>query len=182
MEEEKQLKRLKRRDEWALEWFIDRYASYVNTVIYRVSGAAATGDDLEELASDVFLTLWVNAEHVCTGKVKAYLGGVARNKAKELMRKRGTELPLEDDLIVISGENIERDFEEREQARYIRRAVLAMEEPEREIFCRYYYFYQTVAEIGAEMGMNPSTVKTRLHRGRKKLKDVLTEGGYTVED
>ena len=182
MEEEKQLKRLKIRDERALEWFIDRYAAYVNTVIYRVSGAAAVGGDLEELASDVFLTFWVNAERVRSGKVKAYLGSVARNKTKEFMRRRGTELSLEDDLIVISGENIERDFEEREQARYIRRAVLAMEEPEREIFCRYYYFYQSVAEIGAEMGMNPSTVKTKLHRGRKKLKGILTEGGYTVEN
>jgi DNA-directed RNA polymerase specialized sigma24 family protein len=31
------------------------------------------------------------------------------------------------------------------------------------------------------MGINPSTAKTKLRRGREKLKEVLLEGGYGVE-
>ncbi len=33
-----------------------------------------------------------------------------------------------------------------------------------------------------EMGMNLSTVKTRLRRGRERLKDELKKGGYLDED
>ena len=182
MDEREALRRLKQKDEAALEWFIDRYAAYVSTIVYNVGGASMPGTDIEETASDVFFTLWVNARRVLPGKVKAYLGGVARNKAKEYARSRGMGEPLEDDLIVISDEDVERGFEEREQAGYIRRAVLAMQYPEREIFFRYYYYCQPVADIAADMGLNPSTVKTKLHRGRKKLKDILIQGGYTVED
>ena len=57
-----------------------------------------------------------------------------------------------------------------------------MGEPEREIFLRHYYYGQTVAAIGLEMQMNVSTVKSRLSRGRKKLKAILLEGGYCHED
>lgn len=181
MDEREALKKLKHKDESALEWFVDRYAAYVNTIIYNIIGSSMSSSDMEEAASDVFFTLWVNAKRILPGKVKAYLGGVARNKAKEYTRKIGTEVPLEDDIILISEENLERDFEEREQACCIREAILAMQQPEREIFLRYYYFYQPVTVIAEEMNINSSTVKTKLHRGRKKLKELLTKGGYTVE-
>lgn len=181
MDEREALKKLKHKDESALEWFIDRYAAYVSTIIYNIIGSSMSGSDIEEVSSDVFFTLWVNANRILPGKVKAYLGGVARNKAKEYTRKIGTEVPLEDDMILISEDDLEHDFEEREQARYIREAILAMQEPEREIFLRYYYFYQPVTVIAEEMDINRSTVKTKLHRGRKKLKEILTKGGYTIE-
>ena len=88
------------KDEDALAWFIDRYAPYVSTIIYNILGSFVDSSDLEEVASDVFLTLWNNAKSVNPGKVKAYLGGIARNKAKEYTRKIGTELSLEDDILL----------------------------------------------------------------------------------
>ena len=90
-------------------------------------------------------------------------------------------MPLEDDVILISEENLEQNFEDREQAQFIREAVLAMQYPDREIFLRYYYYYQPVAEIASEMNINVSTVKMKLHRGRKALKEKLSKGGYTIE-
>lgn len=182
MDEREALKQLKRRDESALEWFIDRYAAYVNTIIYNILGSSVSGTDREEVSSDVFFTLWVNAQRISQGKTKAFLGGVARNKAKEFTRKIGAELPLEDDIILVSCEDPERDLEQREQARCIREAVLSMPYPEREIFFRYYYFCQPVADIAEEMDLTLSAVKTKLHRGRRKLKEILTKGGYIVED
>lgn len=181
VDEREALKKLKRKNESALEWFIDRYAAYVNTIIYNIIGSSMSSSDIEEVSSDVFFTLWVNAKRISPGKAKAFLGGVARNKAKEYTRKIGAEVPLEDDIILVSEENLEHDIEERERARYIREVILAMQYPDREIFFRYYYFYQPVTEIAEEMNINLSTVKTKLHRGRKRLKEILTKGGYTIE-
>jgi len=181
VDERKALKKLKHRNEEALLWFIDRYAAYVNTIIYNIIGSSMSSLDMEEVSSDVFFTLWVNAERITPGKVKAYLGGIARNKAKERTRKAGIELPLEDDLLLVSKEDLEHDFEERELAGFLQKAILAMQYPEREIFIRYYYYYQPVSVIAEEMGVNLSTVKTKLHRGRKRLKEILMEGGYHIE-
>ena len=158
MEEREALKRLKHREEDALAWFIDRYTAYVSTIVSNILGPAAASADLEAIASDVFFAFWTHAKEIRPGKAKAYLGSIARNKAKESTRKTGRELPLEDDMLVISSGT-----------------------PEREIFLRYYYFYQPVSTIAEEMGLESANVKTKLFRGRKKLKEVLEKGGYFVE-
>lgn len=181
MDEHEALSALRRRDERVLEWFIDRYAAYVGTVAANILASSLSVADAEEVSADVFYTLWVNAKRIRPGKAKPYLAGVARNKAKERLRRCGAELPLEDDVLLLSAENPERRLEAREQARFIRQAVLAMPQPEHEIFFRYYYYCQPVARIAQEMALNPSTVKTRLHRGRQKLKETLTKGGYPIE-
>lgn len=180
MDEKSALRALKHGDGAALSWFIDHYAAYVSTIVYNIIGTIMTVSDVEEVSSDVFLTLWINAEKIMPGKTKAYLSGVARNKAKEKMRQIGQDVPLEDDIIIISNIDPERDIEEREQAQYIKQAILMMGHPDREIFMRHYYYCQPVTQIAEEMTINTSTVKTRLRRGRNKLKDILRKGGYDV--
>ncbi|MBQ8598934.1 MAG: sigma-70 family RNA polymerase sigma factor [Oscillospiraceae bacterium] len=182
MDEQRALKLLQRGDETAIMWFIDRYAAYVNTILYNIIGTSASCADREELSADVFFTLWNNSQKVQSGKVKAYLGAVARNKAKEHRRKINPELPLEEDMLLIAKDDPERGLEEKEQARILREALLTMGQPEREIFFRHYYYFQPVAVIAEEMEINPSTVKTKLHRGRKKLKEFLCKGGFTLEN
>ena len=56
----------------------------------------------------------------------------------------------------------------------VRLAVTRLGEPDREIFLRHYYYAQTVTEIGRIMGLNESTIKTKLRRGRMRLKELLT--------
>lgn len=57
-----------------------------------------------------------------------------------------------------------------------RRAVDGMGEPDREIFLRHYYYCQSVADIAAALDMNANTVKTRLRRGRERLRAELSKG------
>lgn len=176
--EKSALRALKRGDETALAWFIDRYSAYVSTIVYNIIGSAMTVSDVEEVASDVFITLWSNADKIHPDKIKAYLSGIARNKAKKKTREIGREIPLCEDIVIISDIDLERDFEQQEQARFIKQAVFAMQHPDREIFLRHYYYCQSVSQISDEMGINISTVKTKLRRGREKLKEILREGGY----
>lgn len=181
MDENTALKALRRREETALAWFIERYTPYVTTIIFRILGGAAL-PDVEEIASDVFLVLWQNAKSIRAGKVKGYLSSTARNKAKERLRRTARELPLVEDVLAAADTDLEYDFERREQGRLVRRAMLKMECPDREIFLRHYYYFQPVSQIAEEMDMNLSTVKTRLRRGREKLKEELRKGGWMDED
>ena len=54
MKEATALLRLQHGKEDALAWFIDRYSSYVCTVIRYIIGGSMTEEDVEETASDVF--------------------------------------------------------------------------------------------------------------------------------
>lgn len=174
MTEDRALKKLQRGSEDALAWFITKYTPYVSTIVYNIIGDAMGGADIEEVTSDVFFALWNNAEKIRPLSVRAYLGSVARNMAKNRLRSHALELSLEDDILLVDPETPEARLEQRELHQAVRQAVLSMTEPDREIFLRFYYYCQPLADISEEMGIHLSTVKTRLRRGREKLRDTLT--------
>lgn len=160
---------LRRQDPRALEEAIDRFSPYVAGVARRVLGRLGTREDLEELTSDVFVALWRNGEALRPdSNLKLWLGVVARNRALKHLR---LELPLEEAVLTDGEEGLL--WERREEAQQVRRAVLSMEPLDREIFLRHYFWRQTVDRIAKELEQNPSTVKSRLKRGRQKLRAFL---------
>lgn len=172
MTEAKALKELKKGSEAALEWFIQTYTPYVTSIIHGIIGPFMDTADIEEVASDVFFALWQNAEKVYAPK--GYLGTLARNMAKNKLRQLGVTCPLEEAILLINEENPEARLQSRELSLGVRQAVLAMPQPEKDIFLRHYYYYQTLEVISQEMGINLSTVKSKLRRGRLRLKAALS--------
>ena len=73
MDESKYLEDLSAKNEKALSWFIDKYAAYVSAVIRKVTRSMVSEEDIEEAASDVFLTLWENAKMYALKKQKPIL-------------------------------------------------------------------------------------------------------------
>lgn len=174
MRDELILRKIRAGDPAALEQLMDRYIPYVSAVAWNILRTAMTKEDAEEVVSDVFLAAWNQAEEIYPSTVKAWLGAVARNKAKNKLRSMGRELPLEEDILEIPDEQTPVTTAERkEEQRLVRDAIDRLGQPDREIFLRHYYYAQTVAEISARMHLNESTVKTKLRRGRMKLKNLF---------
>ena len=175
MNEESLIKRLRRRCPDALEALMDRYIPYVSTVVWNILRYNMSKEDAEEVVSDVFLAAWNQADELRAGKVKAWLCSVARNKAKNKLREMRVELPLEENFFEVpSGDTPATTVEIEDERRQVRRAIDYLSELDREVFLRHYYYAQTVTEISSSMGMNESTVKTKLRRGRIRLKELLT--------
>ena len=175
MEEAEMLQKIIRRRPRALEQVIDQYGAYVATVVGNVLGGAGTREDVEELAADVFFSLWEHAQTVMPGKLKPWLGAVSRNRARDFLRKVKPVLPMEEDVLTIPTDSPEQHALAAAQRRELLDAVEAMPEPDREIFLRYYYLYETMEAIALRMGLPLGTIKSKLHRGRKILRDRLTE-------
>ncbi|MBD5084055.1 MAG: RNA polymerase sigma factor [Clostridiales bacterium] len=176
MREDTILRKLRGRDPAGLEALMDRYLPYVSTVVWSILRGSMSPEDGEEVASDVFLAAWEQSADLRPGQVKAWLGAVARNKAKNKLRQRGQTLPLEEDVIDLPGPGDPAgELEQTEERRLVRRAVDSLPGQDREIFLRHYYYAQSVKEISAAMDLNESTVKTKLRRGRLKLKELLTK-------
>ena len=173
MTEATALKKLQNGSEEALVWFIHAYTPYVTTIISNILGAYMDIRDVEEVAADVFYKLWEHADTVHSPK--GFLGTAARNLAKNKCREIGYDLPLEEQILVVDGEPPESHAEQKELQRAMKKAVLGMPFPDREIFLRFYYYCQTMEAISADMGINLSTVKTKLRRGRIRLRGVLTQ-------
>lgn len=172
MTDEKILHQMRRRDPAGLEKLMDRYIPYLSVVVWNLLQGTLTPEDGEEVVSDVFLAAWEHCEELRPETLKAWLGAVARNKAKSRLRKAGREVPLEEDALD-AGYNPMEDVQKAEQRCLVRKAVDSLPPEDREIFLRHYYRSQTVTEISREMDLNESTVKTRLRRGRMRLKEML---------
>ena len=180
MTEARALKALKAGDTRALEWFIDRYTGYVAAVVNNILGPGRPREDVEEAVSDTFVALWQNAGHVKGAGVKSYLAGIARNKALDIIRSSGEPaLPLEEDVLELPTPGPEDELSRDCDRWAVQQAVLAMPHPEREIFIRHYFYFQRVADISEALNLPENTVKTKLRRGREKLKRAL-EGEICV--
>ena len=75
----------------------------------------------------------------------------------------------------------EQRIESAEQASALRQAINSMSPEDRDLFIRVYFLEQTVEEIAAVTGQNASTLRVRLHRGRKKLRQILSERGICCD-
>ena len=154
-EEMKLLCSLKAKEEKALEQAIRTYTPYLSAVIYRAAGNSLMKEDTEEIVSDVFLSLWRNADRIDPqkGTLRAYLAGAARNQICKHLRSKKPEVSLEE---------LGTD------------ALEAIPEPSPD-FVRFYRYGESLKEIARAMDIKLPTIKTRLSRGKKKLKQILTD-------
>ena len=173
MTEEQALRQIRRGSQEALLWFIDRYGAYVSAIIRGVIGQTLAESDVEEITSDVFFALWNNAEKVRSGAARPWLSAVARNAARDRLRRVVPEQPLPEDAVIVDDRTPETALTEKEQTARVQLALLSLEPADREVFLRFYYYCQRIGDISREMGLNESTVKSKLRRGREKLKAFL---------
>ena len=101
---------------------------------------------------------------------------MAKNRAVDRLRPLSPTLPLgEPDAARAPGPEEEPRL--RERAARLLAAVEALEEPDRTLFLRYYYENEKLKDVARDLGMNQATARTRLHRGRRLLREQLTKGG-----
>ena len=176
------LQRLRNDETAALEEIIDGYSPYVFSVLSRKLGFFQTPEDLEELASDVFFSLWRHRKLVRSAHLRGWLSKTAENRAKDFLRRQRLKTVSAEDCLSLPDHAAEALADTELRRQLVRSALDALDPENREIFRRYYFRDCTVDEIARAMSINPSTVKSRLQRGRQKLKEALTEGGISIED
>ena len=172
-EEEKLLMRLKNGKRNAIDEAIAVYTPYLSTVLYNMLGNRLPKDDIEEILSDVFVTLWRYADTIDLekGTLRAYLAAVARNFALKKLNKQRDYTSLDEielpDEAPIPEENTAESV--------VWDAVMSLGEPDNEIFVRYYIFGEKIREIAKATGVNPSTFITCGGTVMKQKNDLFEE-------
>ena len=181
MDERQLLGRLRKGQSEALGEAIEQYSAYVCAIARNIVDPPLQAEDVEEIASDVFIRLWQNAAQIEPGKLRPWLAAVTRNRARDRLRHLHLPEPLEEAELEFTLDDPENGLVRGELLRLTREAVERMPEPDRDIFLRHYYLYEKTDAIARELGMNPATVRTRLARGRERLRAYLNERGYSCE-
>lgn len=165
-----------------LEALVDKYAAYVGTVIRRIVLPALSESDAEELAADVFTAMWRNPKTLTAENLRPYLASAARNKALSRLRTARQWQPLDDDEFLTAAGDIENEADKRLLAEALAAALAELEDPDRDILVRTYYYCKSLKETAGELGITEGAAKTRLFRARARLKKILTERGIVYED
>jgi RNA polymerase sigma-70 factor (ECF subfamily) len=160
---------------------ISRYGGYVAAVVRNVVGSALTEEDRDEVIADVFVSLWKNASRIDTdADLKPWLAVVSRNAAINKARGPRSVNTLYDTYLVDADVDVERSAVTSESSTILRDSLAVLSIHDQAIFQRYYFWQQSISTIARDMDINESTIKSRLYRGREKLKIELSRKGYAL--
>ena len=98
--------------------------------------------------------------------------------AMKLRKKTADTVGIDDTVLYSDDEALEHVITD-DTSMLIWKAVMQLGEPDSEIFVRYYKYGEKLRHIAGTLNLNISTVKTKLARGRKKLKQILSEEGLS---
>lgn len=164
-------------DELDIELIMKEYTNYIFTIIKNSSNNLIP-EDIEEIISDVFLTIWNNREKLDIEKeLSPYIAGITKNLIKKKYRDNKTHENIEDyeeRLICIEG--IDLYCEEEEQNEILIKNLELLKPEEQRIFMMFYYEDKKIKEIARILDVSQSKVKMKLYRIRKKLKQSLKGG------
>jgi RNA polymerase sigma-70 factor (ECF subfamily) len=170
--------RLLAQDEGALREVIDAHGGLVFGVAKRV---LVDPDLAEEVAQDTFLALWrrPGAFDPFRGSLRAWLGGIARNKAVDMVRReesrRRTRESLMEEAAMTSKElPADEPMAAVEERHDVRVALAELSSVQREAIVLAYFGGRTYREVADELSIPPGTAKTRLRDGMSKLRELIS--------
>lgn len=174
------------RDERAIRETQERYGSYCYSIAWHI---LYDRGDADECVNDTWLRAWNSIPPGRPGKLALFLGTITRNlsldrwKERRTMKRGGGEIELALDELAECVPDIhstEDAVETAELERMIDVFLRTLQERDRNIFLRRYWYVEDYVEIARRYALNLNTVKTSLFRTRNKLKRYLEREGIAL--
>lgn len=169
-------------DKQAYAHFINKYKNQLYATILRMT---KNPQDAQDLVQDAFIKVYRNLDkYDANGSFSSWLYRVAINHCMdEFRKKRYSTVQVEiDEERVVNSEHPELVFLKKEKSRQLERLIATLPEDERLIILLRYVNEISYEEIGEVMDVPLSTVRNKLHRAKKKMREtVKREGGYFHE-
>ncbi len=150
---------------------VERYQGVVCAVSYSRTGDRALSEDV---AQETFIAAWRQLDRLReTGKIRAWLCGIARNLASKARKRSDRETAFEGELVATDN-----PFEaacDAESERVMRDAMSRVPETYREPLLLHYSEGLSVREIADALELSEAAVMQRLSRGRQYLAAGVTD-------
>jgi RNA polymerase sigma factor (sigma-70 family) len=165
------------------EQLVRDHQDMVFRTLLRLTGSREHVDDL---AQDVFLRLYralpgFRGEALITTYLYRIAVNVAQDEWKRRRREDRSHVSLSDettnweDRLQHPDRNAEQQIEEREFQQAVEEHLQLLSQIERTVLVLYHQEERTYEEIAHVLSLPIGTVRTHLHRGRKKLREAIQE-------
>lgn len=135
-------------------------------IAFRISDTAAVDDILQE----VFISLYKNGDKIKSKeKLKSWLYTVAKNAIVDHARAKKSTQPLPDDI----AETKNDDGFHKELSACVKHFADTLSPAYSGVTALYEFEELSADEISKKLSMPLATVKSKIQRGRKKLKEAL---------
>jgi RNA polymerase sigma-70 factor (ECF subfamily) len=175
--DEEIISRILKGEQSAFSILVEKYQNYVFTLVLRFT---ENREDAEEIAQDVFVKAYRSlADFRGDSKFSTWLFTITRTTCLSFLRKKKLDTQsLDNERIGLQVENRESGFnanlvEQKSRHTMLSRAISMLSVDDAQILNLFYKAEQTLEEIGKIMGMDPNTVKVKLHRARQRLKEKM---------
>ena len=174
------------RDEKALSESQSVYGGYCKSISKNI---LSSDEDAEEVLNDTLLSAWNTIPPEEPKSLKAYLGTLARNISLDRYRKMkaekrgGCEVSLcleEAEEFLADTKSVSEEYEKREFVAYLNGFLHSLPERDCDIFVRRYFYCDSTADIAKRFALKEPHVLVILSRTRKRLKNALEKGGFTL--
>lgn len=132
----------------------------------------------EDICQETFLKAWKSLRSFSIkrgGTFQAFLFKIARNLIIDLSRKK-KEYSIDEYLEISSDQELEQDFDAKEQERIMRHALLKLDETDRQIILLRYFEEMDSRDVAEVIGVRDGALRVRTHRILRKLRKIL--GSY----
>ena len=165
------------------EQLVRDHQAMVFRTLLRLTGRR---EHIDDLAQDVFLRLYralpsFRGEALITTYLYRIAVNVAQDEWKRRRRDDRSHISLSDetsaweDRLPHPDRNAEQQIEEREFQQTVDEQLQLLSQIERTILILYHQEERTYEQISYSLGMPIGTVRTHLHRGRKKLREAIQQ-------
>ncbi|MBQ3532358.1 MAG: RNA polymerase sigma factor [Oscillospiraceae bacterium] len=178
MDELRAIARAKKGDAEAFSALVETYETSVYRLALRMCGNA---HDAEEVTQEAFLAAWKGLPAFRgESKFSSWLYQLTSNAAIDFLRRekrhRGAT-PIEEEVDLAAPGTPQQAAEEAELREALQQALDALTPEHRQIFLLRQMQQMSYEEIGRLLGLESGTVKSRLSRAKKQLRQILTQKG-----
>lgn len=173
--EEELLRSARLGDQNAFATLVRRYQVMVYNLAYSLLGEAETAADA---AQEAFLRAWRGLPSFAgNSSFSTWLYAIAHRTSLTIATRGRRAVPLADVPEPRAGEESDpfAVTVRNQEAEKLRRAIMQLPARARTALVLYHYHDRSYEEIARITGEPLGTVRTRLHRGRARLKDILME-------
>lgn len=161
-----------KRDEQMLAFVVQKYSKLLWKIVASILLNISSVQEVEECVADVFIFLWQYPEKYNSDKAKlsSWLSMIARSKAVDRYRSliKNKEISLEETIIESLGyAEIRTSDEDKEE---LLSYIDVLDEKEKELIVRRYYYEQKPAEIAIALDIPKKQIENRLYYAKQKLK------------
>jgi RNA polymerase sigma-70 factor (ECF subfamily) len=159
-------------DEGACTKILNLYKARIFSYVYRM---VHNYHDAEDITFDTFIKCFNALASFDTSKpFTTWLFTIAHNLTMDHFRKHKIEFEYIDEFHA-SSDDLVGEFEKKKKTEQIDRALATLPPVDRELVILFHKEEHTYQEISEIMDMPITTIKTRLHRARKRLSSIVHE-------